>query len=321
MWRGAWPSQKQPIAPPSPSDHRTGTWLYAGQLYWHFGHFLTESAARLWAYDQVKAQIDGILFLPKRINGGDYLLEWQKDFLQSAGCDAGAEVITSLTSVDHLIVPGQGFGLGEISAGTPAFQDFAKNRFAQNISPDGPQKLYISRSAFGVNRGGVIGEDMLEQYLADEGYEVFHPQNASLADQIARYKAADKIIALDGSALHLAGYVVQPTQQVAMVMRRNANTPLTIALQFQGFRGRPPAIINAIEQDWVPKGAETADRQSFCQLDFARLETDLHAAGFVSGTANWSGPGPRVIRRRIARLSRRKGVDLTPLRPSPRLLV
>ncbi|MGB0506854.1 MAG: glycosyltransferase family 61 protein [Pikeienuella sp.] len=320
-WRGTWPSQKTPIDPPPIKDQRPGTWLYAGQLFWHFGHFLTESAARLWAIEQLRERIDGILFLPKRVTGGDYLLDWQKEFFTAAGVDKPIEIITEPTQVEKLLIPGQGFGLGEISSGTSAFQKFTCNRFAQGIAPDGPEKLYITRSAFGPNRGGVIGEDIIETYMADEGYEILHPQKASLANQIARYKAAKYIVALDGSALHLAGYVARPDQNIAMIMRRNATTPATIILQLQGFRGKPPLVINTIEQDWVPAGSTTADRQSFCQLDFQQLHRELLEAQFITDETPWVGPTSRFIRRRIARLSRRKGVELVPLKPSPRVLI
>jgi hypothetical protein len=289
-------------------------------LFWHFGHFLTESAARLWAYDQVKDRIRGVLFLPKRVSGGDYLLDWQKEFLVVAGVDQPVEVVTQPTEIEHLILPGQGFGLGEISTATLPFREFVRQRFAQSITPDGPERLYISRSAFGPNRGGVLGEDIIEQYMTAEGYEVFHPQTASIAEQIARYKATKNIVALDGSALHLVGYAARPGQNIAMIMRRNATTPITIILQLQGFRGAPPVTINAIEQDWVPAGAVSADRQSFCQLNFSELHTALRAANFITGTTPWAGPTQRFIRRRIARLSQRKGIELTPLKPSPRVL-
>ena len=207
LWRGAraMTVAPLPLEKSEPIAKLSGNWLYAGVLWVHFGHFLAESTARLWAIDKLKSELDGIVFIPKRPAVGEQLQTMHQTFMDLLGCDLPIKVINEPTEVERLHVPGQGFGLGPMVSGTDEFRSYIHNNFGKNIEANGPEKLYISRSALSTKKGGIVGEEHLETYLQDEGYEIFHPQKHDMPTQIAHYKAARKIIALDGSALHLFG--------------------------------------------------------------------------------------------------------------------
>lgn len=300
-----------------PPANLAGTWLWGGQLYWHFGHFLTESASRLWAFDAARLDIEGIIFLPKRFGTGLELLDWQQEYLSLAGITTDVHVASTPTVVERLLVPEQGFGTGELATGTETYRRFITKRFAANIAPDGPERLYLSRSRFGPRKGGILGETTLEAHLSAEGYEVFHPQEHSLTEQIARMKAAKRIVGPDGSAFHLAGLVARQDVRAAMIMRRNAMTAVHLLRQFEGLRDARLHAINAIRNDWTPNGAPP-DRLSFAELDFVALARSLRCAGLIDGEG-WSDPPQGTIRKRIRQLSRRRGVGLAPVPPAPRV--
>ncbi|MFC3119099.1 glycosyltransferase 61 family protein [Jhaorihella thermophila] len=101
------------------------------------------------------------------------------------------------------------------------FRTAIHERFAREVEPDGPERLYVSRSALGLGKG-LLGEELLESLLEREGYEIFHPQKHPMQTQIARYKAARQIVAADGSALHLYAMVGRADQRVAMISRRES---------------------------------------------------------------------------------------------------
>jgi capsular polysaccharide biosynthesis protein len=235
--------------------HLPGTWLWCGQLYWHFGHFLTESASQLWAHHGVRDEVQGVIFTPKRFGVGETLLDWQREYLALAGVPAATRIVTTPTQVERLLVPDQGFGTGDLASGTTPYRAFIKDRFAAGVAPDGPERLYLSRSRFGPRKGDILGEAEIESQLVAEVYEIFHPQEHSLTTQIARMKEARRIVGPDGSAFHLAGLVARPDVRAAMIMRRNAPTAIHLLRQFEGICGAQLQAINAIRFDWTPNGA------------------------------------------------------------------
>jgi hypothetical protein len=213
-------------------------------------------------------------------------------------------VIDAPTRVARLVVPGQGFGLGRMSAGTGRFRAFFRAHFAPEIAAEGPERLYISRSALGPKRGGILCEAVLEARLAAEGYAVFHPQKHPLEVQIARYRAARRIVALDGSALHLAAFCCAADQRVAMVRRRSSSMSNAIALHLAAFGGRRPDVIDAIRTDWVLGRTGAVDRFSMGELDMPAVQAGLAAAGYVSADAPvWADPDPAVRAAEVARLA------------------
>lgn len=284
LWRRYRPLTTEPAVPESDPVILKGRWLWGGVLWAHFGHFLVESTSRLWALDRLDRPVDGVLFIPKRPKLGNSTRSFHRDFVHLISPGLPIKVAARPLRVDQLVVPGQGFGLGALSAGTKSFRDAIHHRFAKSIKPDGPEKIYISRSALGLGKGGLLGEERLENLLEADGYDIFHPQKFDIETQIARYKAARHVVAADGSALHLFAMVGRPDQKVAMVMRRTSGANNLLALNVESFCGTAPLTINALRTEWFKKsGKQKSSRLSFGELDHPAIGRALAAGGFVSG--------------------------------------
>lgn len=311
-WRG------RPLMVPPPYPDVTaplpGRWLWGGVLMEHFGHFLTESTGRLWALQDIEAEIDGIVFLPERGFGSGETLalkSYQRDFFDLLGIRLPVRILTQATTIDKLDVPGPGFGIGPLLRGTELARAFFQARLGAGIEPVGSDRLYISRSRLDVRLGGVLGEKLLERCFADAGYEIYHPQDHSLRDQIARYRAARCIVGLDGSALHLVALVARKDQKVALIKRRKGSAPEGIERNLTGFMGHPPTVVDAITCSWVRSDRGRADNYSYGELDFTALSRKLVADGFLDATADWKGLSPRRVEGAIAWLEKkmkRKGL-------------
>ncbi len=317
LWRGKRAMTTQPISPTDPLPQLSGRWLYAGLLWVHFGHFLAESTARLWPLPAIAKDIDGVLFTPKRPANGDETRPMQHNFFKLLGIDLPIKVVTEPTQIEHLHVPGQGFGLGPIVAGTPEYRALIHQNFGADVPPDGPERLYISRAGLGIRRGGVIGEEFLEENLRQNGYEIFYPEQHPMEKQIARYKAARQIVALDGSALHLFALVGRPDQQVAMIPRRTSSVHHNISAQLAAFCGQEPLVANAIRTDWVLASRGRPNRHSLGELDMSRLHKVLADAGFVSPDLAWEEMFWRQRRRTIRKLEKALGDQLVPIHQEP----
>lgn len=287
LWRKYRPLTTEPPMPQTVPDSLPGRWLWGGVLWAHFGHFLVESTARLWALDHLDAPVDGILFIPKRPAVGEALRGFHTDFIHQMAPGLPIRVAARPMRVEQLVVPGQGFGLGKITAGTRSFRDAIHNRFARDIEPDGPDKLYISRSALGLGKGGLLGEERLEELLREEGYEIFFPEQHDIATQIARYKAAKQVVAADGSALHLFAMVGRVDQPVAMILRRQSGANNLLALNLETFCGRKPLVISALRTEWVRANKAKSNRLSFGELDHRAIGQALGQAGFVREGLDW----------------------------------
>ena len=290
LWRGR-PLMVAPEERPAVVDRLPGRWLWGGVLLNHFGHFMTESTGRLWALDAVKGQVDGLVFVSKREGQEEDavvdLRGFHQLFFALAQVDVPIRILTRPTQVEMLEVPGQGFGIGPMAAGTAAFRDFMARRFAQDVAPTGGPRLYVSRSGLSAQKGGILREERLEELLAAQGYEIYHPQRHPMRDQIARYKGAKQIVALDGSALHLVAMTGMRDQRVAMIKRRDSHASDSITVHLRSFLGMEPDVIDVIRQDWIRSDRKRADRFSIGELDFAALGRALAQAGYVDGDPDW----------------------------------
>lgn len=265
-----------------------GRWLFGGMLYRHFGHFLCESTARLWA-TQLRSDYTGIIFFSKpAVTWEQRLLRSCRSFFDHLGLE---NLMTRAPQkplvIEHLDCPEQGFGIGKLAGGRPEYRSFMRQRLCDRTSPSGSPRLYISRSKLMSKRGTVLMEDQLEKCLEDEGYEIFHPQMHSIETQIARYRASRCIIALDGSALHLAAMVVEPECKVAILNRGPSANIEDYSLQFHHFSGIDALCINALSAFYSPRGQRVVKREVYSALDLRKISTVLAEEGFIEDTKGW----------------------------------
>ena len=271
------------LSPDEPVSDLPGRHLFAGHFRGHFGHFLVESTARLWALDHIGGKLDSILYLPYRgeVGAVERAIKGHAAFFRLLGIDTPIRAHGTALRVEELYVPELGFGWLDRYGGSPAYRQFMQGRLNAAITAEGGDKLYISRARLNAARGGILGETVIEENLARLGYEIFHPEKQPLEVQIARYKAARVIVALDGSALHLAAYVLRPGSQVAMILRRSRANAADYDRQFRSFCGVVPQVIDVIRHDWVAGDSARVDFRSIGEIDFAALFDRLKSLGLV----------------------------------------
>lgn len=287
-WRGSALVSHPPAMPEGALPRLAGTHLWGGILFGHFGHFLVESTARLWAWERLRDVLDGILFVPKVQRNTERVLAVQSPLLRMVGIDAALRNVTEPVRVERLWVPGMGFGLHQLIEGTPEYRRLMREGIARTTRPEGGPRLYISRSALPPERGGLVGEEKIEAWLAAEGYEIFHPQLHDFAVQVARYRAARRIISPDGSPLHLVALASGPETAVAIIPRRPDGTAQMLARQLRAFAGIEAVILNHPLRNWIPESHSHPGRSSFGDIDIAELGARLRATGFIEGRGAWT---------------------------------
>ena len=288
-----------------------GKYIFGGILYGHFGHFIVESLGRIWALDAEGVEADGILFTPKSLTFAESSVLKQQQLASLLGARLPFVVAREPLQVDELYVPAQGFGMNNLIEGSDAFRSFINTHAGASIEPMGEEKLYISRSLLPRDRGSVLGEYKLEEYLREEGYDIFHPQRAKAEEQIARYKAARDIISVDCSPVHMLAYVGNANQNAAVILRRSMTIGFFLSRQLQIFKGMKAIEIDCLLDDWFPTPGHRPSRSSFGELDFGALHARLLASGHIKGRAPW----PSLTEdERAAELARVEQVHGTPFR-------
>jgi len=268
-----------PAAPAGTPDHLPGCWLYAGVGRHHFGHFLLEALPRLWALDdRGTPRPDGIALVP--MAGRDIaavLARRLAPILDILGQGLPVHLVQRPVRVDAALVPSQGFGHREWSHGTPAARTYMRRHLCAAIAPDGPERLYVSRRRLKPASKQVPFERRIEKWMSRAGYGILNPERHSLTEQIAAYRAARVIAGPDGSAFHLAPFVMDPGARVALIQRRTRQTAFdAIARQVAGFAGITPWTTDALSA-LRPAEGDVAGLPP----ELHALRRELQAAGFL----------------------------------------
>lgn len=297
----ASPVTLQPeIDPEASVETLPGRYLFGGMIYGHFGHFLCESTGRLWALARDRG-FDGVVWFPKveMVHPARLVKPFAPFFAALGFNDLQMEAPQKNTRIEEIVIAEQGFGIGTLSSGRPEYRHFMRSHLGSAIAAEGPEKLYVSRSRLNAKRGSVLLETEIELRLAAEGYEIFHPQDHSLEVQIARYKAARHILALDGSALHLAAMLIDPSCKVAIINRGPSQNIDDYMRQFEAFAGVLPTRIDVVQSYFYPEGRRVVKRETHALLDFEMLGKALGEAGFCKKTA-WKAADPKQIATEVA---------------------
>lgn len=303
-----------PPVPPAETgrvERLTGRWLFGGIFYGHFGHFLVESTARLWAADLVD-DLTGIVFYPKQqMTHERRLYRSMTPFFDL--CGLGHLTIRAPQSpvlIDELLTPPPGFGMNEMMEGSPDYRDWARHSLGRDIAPAGAEDIYVSRARLPSKRGSILLEERLEALMEAAGYTVFHPQEAPLAQQIAQWKAARRIVGLDGSALHLAALVAQPGAQVALINRGPSQNIEDYIRQFRRFAAIDPFKIEALDGYYHPAGRRVVKRETYATLDFPAAGAALTAGGFIPSAKGWTMADPTALAVAINEVEEELGTPL-----------
>lgn len=265
--------------PPRPDEapaHLPGRWLFAGMGRHHFGHFLLEATPRLWALDHLSGPVDGIVLFP--MPGRDIAAVLRRrlgPLIARLGQNLPLRLIETPTRVDHLILPTQGFGHLHWSHGTPEAHAYMRHHLCAEAPMAGPERIYISRRRLKDVEKQVPQERLLEHWSTQAGYTVIHPERLTIPEQIATYRAAKVILGPDGSAFHLAAFVMAPGTRVGLIQRRTRQDVFdAITRQINGFSTVELATFATLSDFTLSEADDPRPPKMMA------LRTELQAAGF-----------------------------------------
>lgn len=185
-----------------------GSYIYAGPIYGHFGHFIAEMVHRI-----VPARALGlkhpILFVSSHgwnpTPSYEHFPHYVKEILAFLDVrPQDVRVVSENTIVEtlHVVEPGSDLGGGPKPGYLDMLRDFSASRLDHlHGATARPEKIYVSRSAL-VPEGSILGERYLERELEAEGFHIMRPEELRFTPQMDFYRKAKVIVFPEGSACH-----------------------------------------------------------------------------------------------------------------------
>jgi capsular polysaccharide biosynthesis protein len=179
-----------------------GRYLYLGFYTEHYGHFLLETLARLWAYTDKK--YDGVVFnefvIPRPTQG---VSSFAQLFFTPFGIDINkTSIINSVTQFERLDVPSPQFYI-QNKADIDYINIYRKisNYYRQNDQVE-RSRVYLSRSKLLKRKRKVLNEAAIETEFVKYGFIIIHPQELSFSEQLVLYSRVEILAGMEGSGLH-----------------------------------------------------------------------------------------------------------------------
>ncbi|SER04717.1 glycosyltransferase family 61 protein [Thalassovita taeanensis] len=289
------------IDPVSAQDHLKGRYLYLGLLQnAHFGHFISENIARLWAADLLSG-LDGVVFYA--LHPDQPVQNSVLNVLRFLIPDLPLIRIDRPTRVERLFVPAAFRFPAGFVAGHPLMRDFmaAGVARARKDRPQGPEKVFVSRAGLAREGARFVLEAEIDRNMRAQGYTVIHPEMLGAAEQLRHYADAHQLVFSEGSALHLYALAARPDQQVFIIWRRKTVFPV-FERQITSFAGPVPKGDNHVLEMLFHRRFPGANARAQSLLNFAALGSDLAACGFIQ-PSGWQAPTPEALHQELENLS------------------
>src|ERR1700722_10663001 len=186
-----------------------GQWAYIGPKYPHFGHILAEMVHRIpptkMLLPNVKKHLIVTTFDDDSGPTVDTLCRAYREVLDFFEIQSETVLILNENAiVQRLALCEQGSNLGgeQLPWYLDALREYSTRRLNQlHGSQVEHHKVYVSKSKM-PHGGKILGGQYIEELLAEDGFLVFHPEEAPLSTQMDIYRKASELIFEEGSACH-----------------------------------------------------------------------------------------------------------------------
>ncbi len=208
-WTGVLPSQFVEIDDPC---------LFVDLVCGHFGHALVDTPARLWPLNEEMASLlKDLKFVGFGMHGVDHdqsrWPQWLKVLLDAYGIEPISRLVIADTPMRcrSLIIPKR---VSPYLSGSGAEYDGVMRTAGDRLVEATVQrarstrrKVFLSRSRLKNKRTlGSEQEEQLDVMFESMGYEVIHPQEMTLSEQVSVVRGATHIVGCVGSQMHLSAF-------------------------------------------------------------------------------------------------------------------
>lgn len=277
------------VPPPKETPQLLGPALFAGSTDKQFGFALLNGLGRLPWLDDLPPMTTLVYAGKVGVSLHDY--SQLPRILRAFGVLNPVVVIEDNLRMSEVYTARELFGESLEGRALPGFYDWIDRQVPSLAAPDPDDRIYVTRSAMGPKAGRYVCEDHLEKLLIAEGYRIYAPEAQPLADQIATFQRAGRLIFAEGSAVHLFALLRQPGQ-ISAVIQRRPSLPEIMQNQMADRAGTPTVAINTVTDLWWRP--DRAEHKGLSVLDFDLMRDQLVAAGLITGRG-WAAPSQSAL--------------------------
>ena len=179
-----------PVIPRPPARKLSGTYIFGGYLFGHYGHFLLESLSRSYAVRQCPDDFP-VLFMSPATD----VFTFQSQIFKALKQRNDIILVKTPLEVEKLIYAPPGCDLSPLFISDEQLEALGRISVPE-FRPE--RKIWLSRSKF--KGGGVENEAAIEKELAGCGWEIIHPQDLGIYEQIRLIAGSGLVSGFAGTA-------------------------------------------------------------------------------------------------------------------------
>ena len=187
--------------------------IYAGTLYFHFGHFLLESLARAW-YAAQQPDLP-LVWAGQHTWQTHALVPWQIEILDILGIRNPTRIAADPARFDLLHVPDIGYRYDDRFH--PEHAEFLGRYEGPPQEPG--HRLWLSRSRIESDVRD-LNAGPTERRLAEAGWTIAYPETLSIREQLDHLRRAEVVAGEEGSAFHLVMLLKDVATKKLHILRR-----------------------------------------------------------------------------------------------------
>ena len=194
------------------------TVIYFGMLNGIWGHCITDCIKRAWffsakLYKEKYANYKVFYIAPKGSFHRNFL-----SILEKLGIDIDSFIeITKPTEFSEVIIPDSSFYLDDngIEHFTDEYREsieIIKKSYKKDLEERNKKIYYSHRNVRGYNND--IGEEKIERYLEEQGFDIIHPEKFSVDEQLEMLSKCSIFVASDGSTSHNSVFLPEDAEVI-----------------------------------------------------------------------------------------------------------
>ncbi len=200
--------------------------VFLGSLSKHYGHFILEGLSRLWFYLESSNMKYKAIYISTegedKFNNFFNLFGIKKENILK---------IEKPTKFKSVIIPEQSIRLHDFYH--IKYKETI-DRIIENVSPSKYERVYYSKTE--LKNGRTVGEESIENVFIKNGFNVFHPQNLSLYDQISILKGCKMFASTSGTIAHNAIFMNDGTTCICLNRSAHFHPIQTMIVRMNGLK-------------------------------------------------------------------------------------
>jgi hypothetical protein len=178
--------------------------IYCGGCHLHWGHFLIETVQRLWYVIQKNRKLKIVFAAYEQYRNYKFKENFSRFFNLLDIPNEQIEIIYEPTTFKSVIVPEQSMRPGEwcTKEYEKIFEYISRSVDNLNLKLEQYDKIYFSRTMFGIASKREIGEKAIESAFEINGFKIMYPEQLKLEELVYYMHTVKTVACISGTLSH-----------------------------------------------------------------------------------------------------------------------